>query len=145
MKNQLIIALVQAGFLSVTNNTIENEAYKVVKLRSVLKGAFGKVQELEEALLKDCGIEDADAFNAELKALAEIKKPSKEDEKKIADMRSKSEKFNRMESDMLNDEQELAFAPMSYDTWHSMVLESHIKVSAELEDAVMGVLWVESE
>lgn len=145
MKNQLIIALVQAGFLSVTNNTIENEAYKVVKLCSALKGAFGKVQELEEALLKDCGIEDANAFNAELKALAEIKKPSKEDEKKIGEMRYKSEKFNKMESDMLNDEQELAFAPMSYDTWHKMVMESGIKVSAELEDAVKGVLWVEPE
>ena len=68
MKNIDIINLANGGILAITANDLDAaHAYKVIKFKKAVKKAFESIVESEKEILKEAGIEDAQAFDKERK------------------------------------------------------------------------------
>ncbi len=151
MKKQTIIMLANAGVQSITNHTLDaSQAYKVVKFRKELVAALESLSKDEEALRKDAGIEDPQAFDKELQELRE----SKSDAKRLEEMEGILKRFIELRAELLNEEVTLDCKTMPYDEWHKLQVENSEKemngkkvdlLPAFVEDALEGVLWVAPE
>lgn len=151
MKKQTIIMLANAGVQSITNHTLDaSQAYKVVKFRKAFNAALESLSKDEEALRKDAGIEDPQAFDKELQELRE----SKSDAKRLEEMEGILKRFIELRAELLNEEVTLDCKTMPYDEWHKLQVENSEKemngkkvdlLPAYVEDALEGVLWVAPE
>lgn len=151
MKKSDIILLRQVGVEAITNHTLSPaNAYKVVKFRKELVAALDALAKDEEALRKDAGIEDPQAFDKELQELRE----SKSDPKRLEEMEGILKRFIELRAELLNEEVTLDCKTMPYDEWHKLQVENSEKemngkkvdlLPAYVEDALEGVLWVAPE
>ena len=151
MKKQTIIMLANAGVQSITNHTLDaSQAYKVVKFRKELVAALEALSKDEEALRKDAGIEDPQAFDKELQELRE----SKSNPKRLEEMEGILKRFIELRAELLNEEVTLDCKTMPYEEWHKLQVENSEKemngkkvdlLPAYVEDALEGVLWVAPE
>ena len=148
MKKATLYNLAQFGVGNITNHTLSPaNAYKVVKFRKELVAALEALSKDEEALRKDAGIEDPQAFDKELQELRE----SKFDPKRLEEMEGILKRFIELRAELLNEEVTLDCKAMPYDEWHKLQVENADKemngkkvdlLPAFVEDALEGVLWV---
>lgn len=104
LKNNEIIALVNAGLLNTTEHDVPAaDAYKSYKFRKAVEKAFNAIAEKDRELTKTAGVEDG-------------KEPTEEQTKKIAELRVA----------LYNDETELEgnIVPMSWEGFHALANEN---------------------
>ena len=117
LKNNEIIALVNAGLLNTTEHDVPAaDAYKSYKFRKAVEKAFNAIAEKDRELPKTAGVEDG-------------KEPTEEQTKKIVELRVA----------LYNDETELEgnIIPMSWDGFHALANENKrtaIQVPAGLRE-----------
>lgn len=124
LKNQIIVALINAGCSSITAMTIEAaSAYRVIKFRRSIAKAFEGIVEKEMELVKDCnlGLGEKGVLNGNP---ADIKR------------------FDALRAELYKDEQEIETNAISFDLWHELQKENKCLVNPLIEDALEGVLWV---
>lgn len=145
MKKIEIISLANAGVLVITNHDLSPEhAYKVVKFRKSLNAAYEAIGKDEEAIRKDAGIEDPQAFDKELKELRE----SKSNPERLEELEGQLKRFFELRAQMLNEDVVLDCKALPYAEWHKLQNENKA-VGAEkrdllsgwVEDVLEGVLW----
>ena len=151
MKNFDIINLVQSGCLGITGLDLDSaNAYKVVKFRSALQKAIKKIQELEESMLKEIGIDDPNATDARIKELREKGDQISDAEKEeLEGLQAKVKKFNETRMEMLNEDVTLeGVKTMPYEQWHILRKENFSKdknapgpIDNYVESVLEGVLW----
>jgi hypothetical protein len=104
LKNNEIIALVNAGLLNTTEHDVPAaDAYKSYKFRKAVEKAFNAIAEKDRELPKTAGVEDG-------------KEPTEEQTKKIVELRVA----------LYNDETELEgnIVPMSWEGFHALANEN---------------------
>ena len=117
LKNNEIIALVNAGLLNTTEHDVPAaDAYKSYKFRKAVEKAFNAIAEKDRELPKTAGVEDG-------------KEPTEEQTKKIIELRTA----------LYNDETELEgnVVPMSWEGFHALANENKrtaIQVPAGLRE-----------
>lgn len=117
LKNNEIIALVNAGLLNTTEHDVPAaDAYKSYKFRKAVEKAFNAIAEKDRELPKTAGVEDG-------------KEPTDEQTKKIIELRTA----------LYNDETELEgnVVPMSWEGFHALANENKrtaIQVPAGLRE-----------
>lgn len=117
LKNNEIIALVNAGLLNTTEHDVPAaDAYKSYKFRKAVEKAFNAIAEKDRELPKTAGVEDG-------------KEPTEEQTKKIVELRVA----------LYNDETELEgnIVPMSWEGFHALASENKrtaIQVPAGLRE-----------
>lgn len=117
LKNNEIIALVNAGLLNTTEHDVPAaDAYKSYKFRKAVEKAFNAIAEKDRELPKTAGVEDG-------------KEPTEEQTKKIVELRVA----------LYNDETELEgnIVPMSWEGFHALANENKrtaIQVPAGLRE-----------
>lgn len=117
LKNNEIIALVNAGLLNTTEHDVPAaDAYKSYKFRKAVEKAFNAIAEKDRELPKTAGVEDG-------------KEPTEEQTKKIIELRVA----------LYNDETELEgnIVPMSWEGFHALANENKrtaIQVPAGLRE-----------
>lgn len=151
MKKQDVIVLANLGVANATNHTLSVEhAYKVVKFRKALQSTLEAIGKDEEAIRKDAGIEDAQAFDKELAELRENKKRTKEQQKKLDEMEAKLKRFVELRGEMFKEEVDLGCKALPYAEWHKLQNENkEVEIngrkvdllSGYAEDLLEGVLW----
>ncbi len=151
MKKSDIIILSNFGVGLITNHNIPVEhAYKVVKFRKALTSALESIGKDEEALRKDTGIEDAKAFDDELKNLREKISRTDEEQARLDEMEAQLKRFVELRNEMLNEDVDLNIKTMPYEAWHALQKENCEReingkkadiLSGYVEDLLEGVLW----
>ena len=104
LKNNEIIALVNAGLLNTTEHDVPAaDAYKAYKFRKAVDKAFDAIAEKDRELPKTAGVENG-------------KEPTEEQTKKIIELRTA----------LYNDETELEgnIVPMSWEGFHALANEN---------------------
>ena len=104
LKNNEIIAMVNAGMLNTTEHDVPAaDAYKSYKFRKAVEKAFNAIAEKDRDLPKTAGVEDG-------------KEPTEEQTKKIIELRIA----------LYNDETELEgnVVPMSWEGFHALANEN---------------------
>lgn len=155
MKKSDAILLVNLGILNATNHTLSVEhAYKVVKFRKALNAALEDISKEEEALRKDAGIEDAEAFDGKLAELRKAESPTKEQKKELEGLENQLRRFVDLRNEMLKQELPLDVKAMPYEEWRKLQAENKEKdfngakrdlFSGYAEDVLEGVLWTAPE
>lgn len=148
-----IINIFNLGIANATNHDLSPEhAYKFVKFRKVANSILESIGKDEEAIRKDAGIEDPQAFDKELADLRAIEKPTDEQSEKLSEMEAKLRRFIELRVEMLNEDVPLeGVKAMPYDAWHKLQCENAEKeingrkvdiLSGYVEDILEGILWV---
>lgn len=135
MKNIDVYFMVNSGTLNITNHELDpKSAYKIVKFRNALNKALDKIQELEKSMLKDCDIEDAQALNKEMEELRKNNNGTPEENKKLAELEEKTVKYNKLRSEMLEEEVNLdGVKTISYEDWHTLRKENKPKKDGDTD------------
>ena len=146
-----IILLANLGVANITNHSLDPaHAYKVVKFRKAVKSAIEELSKDEDALRKDAGIEDAQAFDEELAKLRTIQNPDKAEKDRLAEMEAKLKRFVELRVALLDEEVSLDCKAMPYAEWHKLQNENKDRelngrkediLSGYVEDILEGVLW----
>lgn len=125
IKNNLIIALFQAGCLNIAANTEDaNHAYSIIKFRRGLAKAFTALQEAEKGLVDECGLT--------------ISENGKIDGKK-----DDLEKFTKLRAALYGDESDIELGnPIPYAVWHELKKSYKGLSDPYIEDSLEGVFWV---
>lgn len=124
LKNNIIVALAQVGALNLNATALDAaHAYKVIKFRRAVAKAFEELQEAEEGIIKDCGLEIAD--KGELTGTDEAKA-----------------KFAKLQRELYEDEADLGgIKTIPYEQWHLLKQENKGLANAFVEDSLEGILW----
>lgn len=146
MKNIDIIGLVNGGALAITANELGAEhAYKVLKFKKAVKKAFEAYLDAEKDILKESGIENPEAFDAERKKLA----ASGANPKRLAELNKAFARFSALRSNLYKDEAHLEeVKAMPYAAFHELQKENKNLAGKPLntfEDILEGVLWTAPE
>ena len=153
MKKSEILALVQCGVLNATQHSVSStHAYKVFKLKSVVRKAFEAILEQEKELAKECGIENAEDFDRRRNELFRNKEKTKEEINELEGMNEKFAKFAQMRNELYNEEESgiNSIKTMPFEEWRKLqdenkdVETSFGKVdvfSGAVEELLFGVLW----
>ena len=153
MKKSDLLFLAQIGVQNITNHSLDPaHAYKVVKFRKELNAALEALGKDEEALRKDAGIEDAQAFDDELKALRDNNERTEEQNKKLDEMEAQLKRFVDLRVEMLKEDAVIDCKAMPYAEWHKLQNENKEFgpqkldiLSGYVEDILEGVLWAAPE
>ena len=151
MKRQDIILLTNLGIQAVTAHTLDAaHAYKVVKFRKAVQAALDAYNKDKEAILKDAGIEDGNAFDDELNKLRQISDRTADESLRLKMMEDTLKRFAELHRALLDDEVTLDCKTMPYAEWHKLQVENKDKeingrkmdiLSGYVEDILEGVLW----
>lgn len=149
-----IFNLVNAGVANITNLTLDGKhAYKVLKFRRALTGAYRSLLEEIRAIQKDAGIDDPQAFDKELAGLREKAKPYTDNGKEIpseiggplAESEATFARYKALEKALMDDSVKLDCIAMPYDAFHALQKENEKTCPAlahgYIEDVLEGVLW----
>jgi hypothetical protein len=153
MKKSDLLTLARIGVQNITNHSLDPaHAYKVVKFRKELNAALEALGKDEEALRKDAGIEDAAAFDDELKALRDNNERTEEQNKRLEEMEAQLKRFIDLRVEMLKEEAVIDCKTMPYAEWHKLQNENREFgpqkldiLSGYVEDILEGVLWAAPE
>jgi len=140
MNNKTVFFLAQSGMLNVVAHTLDvAHAYKVVKFRNVMKALVEKAQKQESDLFAEAGIESPETYNEQLKAL----EGNETEWKALAE---KGARFRALQNELMAEEVDTSdIKAMPYDEWYKLCQENKDIITAEVEDALLGVLWKEPE
>lgn len=152
MKNSEILALVQGGVLEATQHTVSMaHAYKVFKLKSQVRKAFNALLAQDDELVKECGIEDAQAFDMRRAELASLEKPSESERKELEEMNGRYRSLVRQRKELHDEEVTLdGVKAIPYEEWRKLQDENRQDspsgqakdvFSGIVEELLFGVLW----
>lgn len=145
MKNYEVITLVNAGVLQTTAHDVAPaHAYKLYKLKKALEKALAAIQESEKGLVKDAGIEDAQAFDDRGRELAKMK-PEELTEEQKAEKREREAKLSKMgelRRALYEDEAALeGLKTVPYDVWFALQKENRaVKAGGQETDVLTGAV-----
>lgn len=141
MKNIDIINLANGGILAITANDLDAaHAYKVIKFKKAVKKAFESIVESEKEIIKEAGIEDAQAFDNERKELIE----SGSDSGRLEELNKQFARFIELRNNLYNEEVELDCKVIPFEQFHALQRENkdlERKPLNVFEDILEGVLW----
>ncbi len=141
MKNYNIINLVGAGALSVTANDLDAaQAYKVIKFKKAVKKALASISEAEKEIIKEAGIEDAQAFDKERAEL----RASGENPERLAELDKTYQRFAELRDNLYNEDTELDVKVLPFEAFHALQQENKGIEGRPLnafEEMLEGVLW----
>lgn len=153
MKKSDIIAMVNAGLLYATQHELSTaHSYKVFKLKSEVRKAFDAIGEAEEALRKDCGIEDGAAFDRRLTELRNLTERTAKEQKELDEMNKTLKGYIEQQLLLHAEEVTLDVKAMPYEEWVRLQNENKAKdingktydiFSGYMEELLFGVLWSE--
>lgn len=143
MKNIEILNLANAGVLAITANDLDAaHAYKVLKFKKAVKKAFESILEAEKDIIKEAGIEDAQAFDKERKELME----SKANPERLEELNKQFCRFMELRNNLYGEEVSLDCKTLPFEQFHILQKENkgiQDKPLNIFEDALEGVLWEE--
>lgn len=103
-----ITALVNSGFLNVTARTLPTgDRYNVFDFKQKLREALETKDRRDKELIKECGIEDAAAFDARNEELRKKTDLTEEEQKELDGNRAKLETVVEQRREMLSDKVEI--------------------------------------
>lgn len=150
LKNYQVLDLLNNGFAEVTALTLEPaHAYKVGKFRRAIIASYQATQEERKAILKDLGIEDAQAFDKESQ---EIFKG--EDEGKKKERVELLGKLNAQVGELMNEDAKVEARAIPFEEWLKLRKENSSKeiggktqdiIPNHIEDLLLGILWNEPQ
>ena len=145
-----IINLVNAGVPGITNHTIDGKhAYKVLKFRRAVLAAYNPLADEYNAIRKEAGIDDPQAFDKEREELHINTARTPEQEKRMAEMDKTFARYKELEHEMMTEEVKLDCVPMPYEAFHALQVENEKTCPAlshgYIEDVLENVLWVAPE
>ena len=151
MKKQDILTLVNAGALSATQHELSSaHSYKVFKFKSNLRKALTALQEAENDLQKECGIEDGQAFDERLAELRKLEAPTEAETKELEEMNAKLLSYIEQQRELYNEDIDLDVKTMPYEEWCKLQNENkaveingtkHDVFSGYVEELLLDVLW----
>ena len=158
MKNYEVVTLVNAGVLQATAHEVAPaHAYKLYKLKKALEKALSAIQDAEKGLVKDAGIEDAQAFDDRGRELAKVKEEERKEEQKAEaeERNAKLLKFSELRKALYEDEAQIeGLKTVPYEVWFALQKENRAaKVNGQesdifsgpAESILEGVFWTEPE
>lgn len=163
MKTELtygeVLAIANSGMLNVSARTLPTrERYNVFDLKQQLREALKKIDERGKELLKECGIEDAAAFDARNEKLrGKVKDGSitEEERKELDGNRAKLETYFAQRNEMYNDTIEMEVRTIGCEAWFAL-RDENAAVKGEdgkekdlipdfVESMLFGKLWTAPE
>ena len=103
-----ITALVNSGFLNVTARTLPTgDRYNVFDFKQKLREALETKEKRDKELVRECGIEDAAAFDARNEELRKKTDLTEEERKELDANRAKLETVMEQRREMLSDKVEI--------------------------------------
>ena len=146
-----VLAIVNAGMLEVSARTLPTrERYNVFDLKQQLREALRKREEREKELIKECGIEDAAAFDArneELRGKAKDGSLSAEERKELDGNRAKLETYFAQRTELDKDSVKMEVRPIGYEAWFALRDENagtRVKVGDKETEADLIPDWAEA-
>ena len=119
-----ILALVKAGMLDVSARTLSaRDRYNVFDFKKKLKEAFKSREEREKELIKECGIEDAAAFDARNEELRDKVKDgsiTREEQKELDGNEAKLKTYYAQYSELNKDSVKMEVRPIGYEAWFAL-------------------------
>lgn len=136
-----VLAIVNAGILDAGARTLPTrERYNVFDLKQQLREALKKIDERGKELLKECGIEDASAFDArneELRGKVKDGTITGEERKELDGNRAKLETYFAQRNEMHNDTIKMEVRPIGCEAWFALRDENaKVKVGEEEKDLI---------
>lgn len=153
MKTELtygeITALVNSGFLNVTARTLPTaDRYNVFDFKQKLREALETKDRRDKELIKECGIEDAAAFDARNEELRKKTDLTEEEQKELDGNRAKLETVMEQRREMLSDKVEIDVRQIGCGSFFSLCDENaavSVKGGDGKENGVNLIPeWVES-
>lgn len=116
-----VLAIVNAGMLEVSARTLPTrERYNVFDLKQQLREALKKLDERGKELLKECGIEDAAAFDARNDVLRKKKDLTEEERAELDANRAKLETYFAQRNEMHKDTVKMEVRPVGCEAWFAL-------------------------
>ena len=145
-----IFNLANAGIGNITNLTLDGKhAYKVLKFRRAINGAYTSLLDEIKAITKEAGIEDPQTFDKGRAELRAITPRTPDEDKRLAEMDKTFDRYKELEKELLSEEVKLDCVPMPYEDFHALQRENEKTcpaiTSPYIEDALENVLWVAPE
>lgn len=149
LTNGEITALINNGFLNVTARTLSaRDRYSIFDFKQKLREAAETKERRDKELIRECGIEDAAAFdarNAELRRKPDL---TEEESKELDANKAKLETVIEQRREMLADKVELDVKPVGYESFFKLCDENAaVKVAdGDGKEAEVNLIpeWVES-
>lgn len=144
-----ITALVNSGFLNVTARTLPTaDRYNVFDFKQKLREALETKDRRDKELIKECGIEDAAAFDARNEELRKKTDLTEEEQKELDGNRAKLETVVEQRREMLSDKVEIDVRRIGCDSFFRLCDENaavSVKGGDGKENGVNLIPeWVES-
>lgn len=146
-----ITALVNAGMLNVSARTLSTrDRYNVFDLKQQLKEALRKREEREKELIKECGIEDAAAFDArneQLRGKVKDGTITEEERKELDGNRARLETFLGQRTELDRDTVKIEVRPIGCEAWFALRDENaSVKVAVGGKETEADLIpdWAES-
>lgn len=139
-----VFALANAGMLSISARTLPaRDRYNVFDLKQRLRDALKSREEREKELIKECGIEDAAAFDARNEELRKKETLTEDERKELDGNRAKLETYLGQRAELDKDSVEMDVRPIGYEAWFALRDENaRIKVGEEERDLIPD--WAEA-
>lgn len=151
MKNDDVITMINAGIMTATSHSLPlGSAYIVTKFKGEINRLFMAYNEKNQALLGECGIEDAQAFDKRRKELTDKKEGDKlnsAEKKELEKLNSQLDRLVGLRGELIYDDAHLNIKPMPYKDWYLFKEENKaIKIdNYELfelvEQKLEDILW----
>ena len=139
-----VLALANAGVLNVSARTLSARGrYNVFDLKQRLRDALKSREEREKELIKECGIEDAAAFDARNAELRKKETLTEDERKELDGNRAKLETYFGQRTELDKDTVEMDVRPIGYEAWFALRDENaRVKVGEEERDLIPD--WAEA-
>ena len=143
MKNYEVVTLINAGVLQATAHDVAPaHAYKLYKLKKALEKTLSAIQDAEKGLVKDAGIEDAQAFDERGRELAKVKEDERTEAQKaeMEERNAKLVKVGELRKALYEDEAQIeGLKTVPYDVWFALQKENRaVKVNGQEADIFSG-------
>ena len=143
-----VLALANAGLLNVSASTLSaRDRYNVFDLKQKLREALKSREEREKELIKECGIEDAAAFDARNEELRKKEALTEEERKELDGNRAKLETYFAQRSELDKDSVKMEVRPIGYEAWFALRDENaRVKVTVGGKETEADLIpdWAEA-
>lgn len=123
-----ITALINNGFLNVTARTLSaRDRYSVFDFKQKLREALETKEKRDRELIRECGIEDAAAFDArneELRGKVKDGTLTEDERRELDGNRARLETVMEQRREMLSDKVELDVRPVGYESFFRLCDEN---------------------
>lgn len=152
MNNKQLVSLVSGGVTFITAHELSpKEGYVIFKFKKTVKALYTKYLNDESAILQECGITNAKAFNTRLNEISSNPNRTEDEQKEYEQMLEQSNNYNNLRGELLLENVVLeGIEPLNYTSWFRLQNENKAVnyrgreldvLSGEIEEALEGILW----